>query len=112
MDEFAGWIRQKYPNNRKGQSAIEIADDFPFTFQAWQESAKQKGAEIADLKEVIKILKGSVKSFTDASVDLVARERERIVGDIRVMANDYMDSGSCGEKTIVLEIADRIEESK
>ncbi len=52
----------------------------------WRESAKQKDAEIDGLNaiigqqdEIIENLEMSVKSFTDGNVDLVARERKRIV---------------------------------
>ncbi len=80
MDKFAEWIKKKWPN-RSGQSAAEIADDFPFTCEAWRESAKQKDAEIDGLKATIENLEMSVKSFADSSVDLVARKREQY-GDL------------------------------
>ena len=52
MDEFAEWIKKKYPKNRSGQSAAEIADDFPFTCEAWQESAKQCKLTHDDIFEI------------------------------------------------------------
>lgn len=66
-----------------------------------------KQAEIKRLETTIEILEGSVKSFTDGNVDLVKRERGRIVGMIREWA-DCQDRSALWVDCYKL-VADRIE---
>ncbi len=80
MDEFEKWIDEY---NKKlahfGESYTLTQNETGLMDDAWQESAKQKDAEIDHLKTIIENLEMSVKSFTDSNVDLVARERKRIM---------------------------------
>ena len=82
MDAFEKWY---YSEDTEGY--FNKPQNYAICKEAWQEAAKQKDAEVWNLKTTIENLELQVASFTDNRVDLVAKERGRIVGVLRKQAD-------------------------
>ena len=123
MDAFEKHFKYYFPHEKKSFGCIATKNDIR---NFWEKSAKQcklthddifeigradgvkqNAAEIDHLKTIIENLEMSVASFTDSNVDLVARERERIVGMIREWA-ECQDRSALWVDCYKL-VADRIE---
>ncbi len=111
MDGFLKWWKRY----KSGYSSRMVLYPDICAEAAWQEATKQKDAEIKHLKTIIESLEMSVKSFTDNRVDLVDKERARVVTMLRewakAIAPKYKSIPSHKHSTLV-EIADRIKDSE
>jgi len=91
MDRFKKWAKKEYPKHPAFTGMPWNDEDEGFyggIKAAWQESAKQKDKEVAELKEDLRLFLDQKEAEIEAAHVYGARqEREKVVADLRKMAS-------------------------